>query len=568
MARDCLFYNPLWTESNLADPVTSPSTQPSPLARGVGAVVVGVTMFFAVWAVIETVATAVGGSLNGIQLGLLLALGAAVAAAATEYRRGDDFPVAAGGGIRATAAGGTELALAVLGMAALAAMVMLPSGLTASWLAAVVVAGGALAIARDPGVCSVAGAEHGRRDALILLVCIVVAVAATVLSNRTDDDDTRYLFMAGRLLQAPDQPIFSQIWPGGSEHIYRWHPYEALQAGLARLNVVSLLTLYYWWLPALHAGMVVLVLYLCARPFVGVDAALAAAAAVVMLLAWGDIHRSTGNFAFVRLFQGKAALASWGLPLVTLTAMRWVRQPSVWAGLGLGACLIACFGLGHTALVVAPMAAVLGGLAAWPRPLGRCALAVASLCLVFPFVVVMGAEMAAKGYLRPSPKAAADALALVFPPNWHSLWALAATTVAGMLLGGAGGVMARRMVPLGLVLIINPVLLAYLGRMAESLSWRILWAYPFTVMAAVAVIALARFERARARPPLLAAAALTGFLVAGPWTLSGATGNHFGSLDAKLSSEFSVPLQKVIRWLGGVNAAAPLLYGTEGGDAR
>jgi hypothetical protein len=515
-------------------------------------------MFLAVWAVIETVAVAGGGSFNMARRWLPVAVLAGMAGAVVEYGWAQGFPAAAGQVVRTALPPGREVAVAVTAVAMLWACLVAGPWLMVAWGAALLTVAAWVMVPRSPDAAVLHTVEpHSGRDLVLLALAIAVAVTVTLFSNRMDSDDQNYLGLITRLLQAPDTPISSQTLM----HIYRWHPYEALLAALVRLGA-PLLPAYYLWLPAIHAILAVLVLYLCARPLVGGDAALTAVVAVVMLVAWGEIHRAPGNFAFVRLFQGKAALVTWALPLTFLAGMRLARRPSPWAAAVLAAALAASFSLGHTALTVAPLAALLGGLAGWPRPFGRWEIAVALGGTALLFGGVLAAEAMAGGYLKPRPMGAAQALALVFPPGSRSFWALAAPLAAGLVLAGDGAVMVRRMALLGLLFAFNAPAMAFLGRMAQSMSWRVMWGFPFPLMAAIAIVAIGRWERGRYRAPILAVALFGAFLAGGPWTVSDAAGNHFGSLDAKMSPEFSPPLdwvlgrlgddrQAVLRWLNG-----------------
>lgn len=521
------------------------------LDRAIAAVVVGIIMFLAVWAVIETVAVACGGSLDMARRWLPVAVLVGMAGAVVEYRHAQGFPAAAGQVVRSTLPQGGEAAAAAAAIAMLWACLIAGPWLVAAWGAALLTTVAWVMVPRSPDTATFHEMEpHSGRDLVLLGLAIAVAVTVTLFSNRPDSDDLNYFLLITHSLQAPDAPITSQSVPETVLHIYRWHPYEALLAALARLGA-PLLPTYYLWLPAIHAVLAVLVLYLCARPLVGGDAALTAVVAVVMLVAWGDIHRAPGNFAFVRLFQGKAALVTWALPLTYLAGMRLSRRPSPWAGVVLAAALAASFSLTHTALAVAPLAALLGGLAGWPRPFGRWEIAVALGGTALLFGGVLAAEAIAGSYLRPYPMEAAQALALVFPPVPRSFWTLAAPLAAGLVLAGDGAVMARRMALLGLLFAFNPLAMDFLGRMAASMSWRMMWGFPFPLMAAVAIVAIGRWERGRYRAPILAVALFGTFLAGGPWTVSDATGNRFGSLDAKMSPDFSLSLDRIIGRLGG-----------------
>jgi len=78
---------------------------------------------------------------------------------------------------------------------------------------------------------------------------------------------------------------------------------------------------------------------------------------LVVLIAVGDVHRWYGNFALVRIWQGKALFLSVFLPLVWSYALRFGQNPSWSSGLWLAASQIAAVGATSSALWAAPAVA-------------------------------------------------------------------------------------------------------------------------------------------------------------------------------------------------------------------
>lgn len=505
----------------------------------------GVALFLALWMVAESAVFALGGSLAQLRPVVPLLLLAAAAGAVREFRSGG-FPVAEGAVLRLSAPGTGEVAATAAAVLALAACLRAGSWLAAAWLAAVAALAGLAWLWRRRADAGVPIPEHPRRDAVLLALCVAIALAVTLLSNRPDGDDTAYLRVTMVLNAFPDGPIAVLSLPkAAATDVHRWNPYAALAALLAWAPG-SVLAVYYLWLPAAQAAMVVLVAYLCARLLVGGDAGPATLVFLLMLLAWGEAHRAPGNFAFVRLFQGKAALASWALPLVFLAGVRLARQVSAWNAGVLAAAMAAAVGLSHAGVTLAPVAAVLGALAGWPRRWGRVGVAALVVLPAALVLAVAAAHWLAPAFLRPRAVDAALALGKVFPWGFHGAWALAAPVVAALVLCGSGGVMARRLALMVLV-VVNPWVLEALAGITDSLSWRILWALPFPVLAAAAVVAIGRRERWAARPPVLAGSVLAAFLCAGPWIVSDATGNRFGEVGLIMDPDFSAPLQRVLK---------------------
>lgn len=527
---------------------TCPCSQPV-LARGVGAVVVACALFLALWVVVESVAQVAGGAMGHLSPALPVLLLVALAGGIHEYRHGG-FPVAEGAAVRQDAPGWGETAAVAVAAAALAVAPAAGAWLAAAWLVALAAL---LVLAwrwrrQGPGPDGPAGPERPRADGLALALCVLAAVAVTLLSNRPDPDDLTYLRLAMMLNGDWQAPIHALSFPAWAVNIHRWIPYSALVAALAH-PPASVLAVYYLILPACQAVMVVAVAYLCARAVIGGAAGLTVLVAVLMLVAWGEAHRVPGNFAFVRLFHGKAAMASWALPLVFLSGVRLARRLSSWNAVILAVAAGAATCLSHSALVLAPVSAGLGVLAGWPRPWGRAGVFGLAGVLAAVMLGIAVAQVAAPALIRPRVVDAAISLSKVFPWGFRSAWALAAVAVAGVVLAGSGGVLVRRLALMIPLVVINPWLMAALARLTESLSWRIAWTVPFPVLAAAAVVAIGRRERCAGRPPVLAVVVLVSFLGAGAWTVSGATGNRFGTMGLLMDPGFSRPLYLILNQL-------------------
>ncbi|MDJ0819859.1 MAG: DUF6077 domain-containing protein, partial [Desulfobacterales bacterium] len=82
-------------------------------------------------------------------------------------------------------------------------------------------------------------------------------------------------------------------------------------------------------------------------------------ATVVFLCANGEVHRTFGNFSFVRLHQGKGILVVIIVPLIIVYSQRFVSHPTVRNWLLLAGSQIAAVGMNATGLMIAPTVALL-----------------------------------------------------------------------------------------------------------------------------------------------------------------------------------------------------------------
>jgi hypothetical protein len=139
--------------------------------------------------------------------------------------------------------------------------------------------------------------------------------------------------------------------------IYKVQALELLQATLAFLTPLRVLDVAHILFPALAAVLLVLAQARLIRLLAPGRWLLATAMLVAVLLCVGEPHRSYGNFAFVRLFQGKAILLSVMLPLVAATALEFALAPGWRRFWRLAAAQIAAVGISSTALWAAPITA-------------------------------------------------------------------------------------------------------------------------------------------------------------------------------------------------------------------
>jgi hypothetical protein len=286
----------------------------------------------------------------------------------------------------------------------------------------------------------------------------------------------------------------------------------------------------------------------------------------------GEAHRWYGNFAFVRMWQGKSVLLCIFLPLVQAYALELALRPSAGAWLRLAAAQIAALGCSSSAVWAAPAAALAAGACALP-PSRRGLMRLSLVGLAGLYVIGVGvglkqavaldeqayartaeevtpaeqAELEARRQRQHAPGAQLrEALDLVVGSSWLRSASLAAL-VAAWAFCPAG--LARRfavVVPLAVLLVLlDPYLSRWISRNVTGPSiWRALWVLPVPLLMALVLtspLRLPQISRWSARAATLSVCAVFAFSVP-----------SFAGLSSRNDVELAWPRLKVVpetyRW--------------------
>jgi hypothetical protein len=215
------------------------------------------------------------------------------------------------------------------------------------------------------------GEDAGKHVAWIVALVAAAAVCITLFASRPDADDAFYRSISATLLRHPQQPVLlhDTLYRLPDVPIllqfYRLSNYDVLVATLARLTGVDHLLVAYLVLPSLFAAFSVPGWAYLMRRIVPARWSWALLILFFVVLALGEMHRDYGNFAFVRLFQGKAILVTGMVPVIAGAALRFARHGGARHWLLLFAAGIAALGVSASALFVAPAAAALGLAGGW-----------------------------------------------------------------------------------------------------------------------------------------------------------------------------------------------------------
>jgi hypothetical protein len=163
-------------------------------------------------------------------------------------------------------------------------------------------------------------------DSLWTAVCWICAIGAAVVTmclHRPDTDDIVYL---GNTVFALDSTGVSIRSLTELANGYVLTSYDFIRAAFSWATGTPVLVSYYIIWPAFIAVLVVVFQFRLFR-LVGVtNIVLASVVFFVVMLAWGDVHRTPANFGFVRLFQGKGPLIWLAIPAALYYWLRHMQS--------------------------------------------------------------------------------------------------------------------------------------------------------------------------------------------------------------------------------------------------
>ena len=488
-----------------------------------------VCVAFGVWTLCSHAVVAAGGSL--VQLVGLYALTGTGVLAAWWWLRRRNAPAAplttalgpSSPSSRATWLRGVQAAGLLLGVAA-AILFQRGGGIVALWSfgVALLAIAAALFVLREAPVVEEPARGPGLEAGLWTLA--IAAVVVALVTHRPDIDDALYINLAVTAADLPHEPLLvSDTLHGAAElplmlPVYRLHSYELWNGMLSWLSGRPAIEIFHWLSAALFALLVPLAHARALRWLTPRDWLPAVLAVLVVLVAAGETHRWYGNFALVRIWQGKAVYLFVFLPLVYAYAIEFARRPSRGAWLRLALAQIGAIGCSSTALWSAP-AATLMAMACVLRPtlpdLRRFVQGALTSAYVIAVGILTRSRMIAGGH-TPGPKKlveeqlgdrVAEALNVALGTEWLLVFGVAALLASWAV---CGRVLAQRFAivfPLaGLLVLLNPFTSGWiLESVTGSSYWRVMWAFPVPILMALALVS--PLQLARAGPARWAASA-------------------------------------------------------------
>jgi hypothetical protein len=333
-----------------------------------------------------------------------------------------------------------------------------------------------------------------------VIATVVIAILVTISASRSDADDAFYVAVAAFHAGHTDIPLLS-LDPMHGEHGWplifpRFTSYELLAAQLSKTLGLPAVHVVYQLLPPLAAIMCVMAFFLCAQELMPKRWVLVGLVAFVFTLLLGEQHRSYANFAFVRLFQGKAIFLTVIVPLIYWLSFKFVSERGRKCDLMLLVCAqIAGIGFSSFALLAAPLTGITAAFTAMPptnrKALQRFMAMSATTCVALPYLLIAATEsQETMAYVSTYPfESPAQVWKSVFGD--YQQYFVAALLVFGPLLCRDALLRWRLAAPplflLGILL--NPWIAGFLSKHLTSniLYWRVVWVVPMTIWLAVAL---------------------------------------------------------------------------------
>ncbi len=185
---------------------------------------------------------------------------------------------------------------------------------------------------------SLAALRAHAAGATVLALASTAAALLTLVSQRVLVDDLSYIPNVVHYVAHPDTAMSHVVHFifGGDSAVESYYvgtsmPFEYAQGVVAYLIGVDVLSVYFVLAPALIGALIPLVWYYTLSRFEFADRAAIAGAVLICLCLplMGEAHRGFGNYAFNRLWQGKAVLMTFGVPLVVGLSIDFLRNPGL-----------------------------------------------------------------------------------------------------------------------------------------------------------------------------------------------------------------------------------------------
>jgi hypothetical protein len=468
-----------------------------------------VCLGFALWTLCSPVGVALGGSLAGV-VGLFAVTGIVAIVAGRRFAADDSQESAEATPPQSAAATRAQQATWALACACAALATPFAGPLVLWALLLAVLAAAAWLWLLPTAADAPAPAAASRAHELWLLALAAACALYALVVHRPDADDSFYINMAVDAVDHPELPLLARDTLHGRFDLpihyptYRLHSFELLNGAVAWLTGIPAIRVFHFGAAAVGAFLVPLAYAALFRRLTPRHWLWATLAVVVVLAAPGETHRWYGNFAFVRMWQGKGIFLFVFLPLIWLAGLRFALQPDGRRFVALAAAQIAALGCTSAALWAAPIASLVAMSAALrPNARGLRTLgvgALASLYLVAAGLLVKSSMSASIPELVDSfapgdrlqdalLRGFGDARLYLFGiGSWFVAWAAAPL-----------GSLAQRFAiaaPLAVTLVLfNPFLDAFVRSHVTGPSyWRALWAMPAPLLMALVLVAPLRLE--------------------------------------------------------------------------
>lgn len=159
-----------------------------------------------------------------------------------------------------------------------------------------------------------------------ILLAILVGILLTLTLHRPDADDQVYLAHSLLALDFSSEKMNSL--PGINTG-YALTSYDFIRAAFSFYTGAPILYSFYAIFPAIISTILVIFQWRIIKTLPIKHPAFALLVFFIIMLAWGDIHRSPANLGFVKLFQGKGALVWVAIPAMIFYWLQYETYKSL-----------------------------------------------------------------------------------------------------------------------------------------------------------------------------------------------------------------------------------------------
>jgi len=359
---------------------------------------------------------------------------------------------------------------------------------------------------------------------------------ASLAAIRPALDDANYAARAVYFLAHPDAPLdralhghalldFPLVFP-----LLLTYTSELFWAYLAHLLGVPFLDVYHLAVPFVGGALIPLAWFLALHRFIRSPAAAVVGAAAVMayLAIDGVSHQGFGNYAFVRIWHGKALLLSLVVPVFIAFALDWLDRPRPGAFAKLFVTGVCASGLSATALFLLPLLALCLGIAhiVSQGPSRRALATVVGLGASLAYLVGIGAflwlteepsDYQFLGSAVAFPETFAGQLSFAFPGPvpLARVACLASLLACALLLPPPARRFLFGWLAAAVLLVLNPLMMTVVADHLTTYNtyWRLFYLLPFPF--ALGAAAAAAMDRLGPQPGRVAVASAGLLAVAG-----------------------------------------------------
>ena len=175
-----------------------------------------------------------------------------------------------------------------------------------------------------------------RKEWILFFIFLILAYIITFGFIRPDADDGFYLSVVTDTLANKKNPLLFFDPLHGEKEVpllntaAKLQTYEVWLAAISYVTRIPPVWLYYIIMPGIFVLFWAFANWWVFRKILADKAIYALGLLLLILWAWGDGHKTFGNFSFVRIFHGKGIYVTCIAPLIPWFTWRFIKKPDLW----------------------------------------------------------------------------------------------------------------------------------------------------------------------------------------------------------------------------------------------